>query len=155
MVFRKDLLGKILIKKGVITPAQLEEALEIQKNTKEFLGSILLRKNFIKEEDLLEAFSEQLDIPFLKFKDIKIDWGLADKFSNSLILEKKCFPLKVESDFITLAITNPLDAWTISQAQSEAQGYQIKIVLVSSKDMERLLEMYNNYLKKKIKDLLK
>ena len=148
---QRILLGEILIKKGLITESQLKEALEIQESTREFLGSILLRKNFIKEEDLLKALSEQLGIPFLELKEIKIDENLVERFSKSLILEKRCFPLKLEGDFITLGITNPLDAWTVSEAEKQVPGYKIKAVLLSSKDMEKLLEFYRNYLKSKIR----
>lgn len=47
-------LGEALIGKGLITEAQLQDALREQGLTKEFLGAILLKRKLITERDLLE-----------------------------------------------------------------------------------------------------
>lgn len=140
-------LGKILMEKGLIGIKQLDDALAEQRRTKEFLGSVLLRKNQIKERDLLEALSEQFKIPVISIKDKYIDWNFVRRFSLSLIFEHKCLPLKSNNMSVTVAITNPLDAWMLKKAEEETMGLKLKFVLVSEEEMREVLERYQKYLR--------
>ena len=154
MAVRRSYLGEILIKKGKLTQAQLDEATGLQRQTGQLLGSILLSKGFVTEKDLLEALSEQLNIDFVSAKDVKIDWGLVNRLNRSLILDHHCFPIGQIESTVTLAISNPLDMWAVSEAQEYFKGYRFKIVLVSHQDMDRLLTMYRRYIKDKIQRLI-
>jgi hypothetical protein len=48
----KDLLGAMLVRAEVLSEAQLEQALEIQKRTLKRLGNILVERGFITQDDL-------------------------------------------------------------------------------------------------------
>jgi len=52
-------LGKILLRQGFITSAQLENALQAQQNCSLKLGELLLQKNWLTEENLNQALREQ------------------------------------------------------------------------------------------------
>jgi F-type H+-transporting ATPase subunit beta len=56
-------LGDFLVGERLITPEQLERALQRHKETGEFLGSVLVHMGYISEEELLRALSKQLDRP--------------------------------------------------------------------------------------------
>ncbi len=56
----KYLTGRIFINLGKIKPAQLEEALEIQKTTARKIGSILIGQEVINKDDLKDALSFQM-----------------------------------------------------------------------------------------------
>jgi len=142
-------IGELLVEKGLITPQQLEDALEDQKRTKEFLGSVLIRRKVIEEEDLITVLSEQYKIPYVSITYDYIDWNFVSKFSSQLILEHKCMPLKVDEFTVTLAITNPLNMWGIKKAEEETRGFKLKFVLVSGKDMEEAIQRYRDYLQKR------
>jgi type IV pilus assembly protein PilB len=145
----KKQLGEILIEKGLILPEQLKDALIKQMRTKEFLGAILLRRKQITEKDLLKALSEQFKIPIISIKNHYIDWNFVRRFSASLILEHKCLPLKGDDVTVTVAITNPLNAWTIKKAEEETRGFVLKLVLVSDEDMKDVIERYQQYVRGK------
>ncbi len=53
-------LGDILIESKLITPEQLERAIERQKATGGLLGSVLIHMGFIKGTELVRALSDQL-----------------------------------------------------------------------------------------------
>lgn len=42
-------LGQLLLRKGIITQQQLEEALAIQRDTKKFLGEILVENGYVSK----------------------------------------------------------------------------------------------------------
>ncbi|MFC1666919.1 hypothetical protein ACFL0P_03525 [Candidatus Omnitrophota bacterium] len=146
---KEKLLGEILIKKGLLSVKQLENALDAQEKTKEFLGSILLARDLIKEKDLLEALSEQFDIPFITIQYKYIDWDFIRGFSPSLILDYKCFPFKKDNGSVTVAITNPLDAWALEKVEQETKGFRLSLALVTEEDMREAIRRYEEYIQKK------
>ncbi len=56
----EDQLGRVLVRTGQITDAQLREALQTQKNTLQRLGYILVNTNAITAEDLRDALQVQV-----------------------------------------------------------------------------------------------
>src|SRR5881296_405350 len=56
----EDRLGTVLSKTGQITPAQLQEALRIQKQTLKRLGNVLVEQKYVGQEALREALKIQV-----------------------------------------------------------------------------------------------
>ena len=52
-------LGELLVDLKLITPVQLEEAVEAQKERAEHLGKVLVRKGYLTEDLLLNALAAQ------------------------------------------------------------------------------------------------
>ena len=51
-------LGEVLLARGAITPAQLEEALVYARRTRQRLGGALVQKGHLSEEQLVRALSD-------------------------------------------------------------------------------------------------
>ena len=61
-------IGEILIKQGLLTDSQLQEAISMQKQQKgSRLGEILIQVGMIKEEDFAVALGSQLSLPFASY----------------------------------------------------------------------------------------
>jgi len=150
----KPELGKILVSHGWLTQAALDDALKRQRKTRQFLGKMLLAEKRISEEQLAVALSEQTGVPFKQINDLNIDWNIILRFSAALVLDRGCFPVKIEGRSIVFAITNVLDAWTISMLENESKGYQQKLVLVTETDMKELLARYREYVNMNIQKRL-
>jgi len=148
-------IGEILIEKGFITEAQLHDALLEQKVSDKFLGMILIGRGLITDHDLLEALSEQFNMPLVDIKEQHIDMELARKFSTSLILDHKCFPLKEDDYSVTIAIVNPLNAVAISKIEQEANPRKVNLVLADEKDLLKVIQNYRQYISQSIQRLLK
>ena len=58
-------LGQILIELGLITPEQLETALDEHQKTPKALGRVLIDLGMIKEADLVRALAEQVGLEFV------------------------------------------------------------------------------------------
>ena len=67
------MLGQILIKDGVISAGQLEQALAQQRTSGALLGDILLSQNFITEEALARALAREAGVPFVSIDGIAPD----------------------------------------------------------------------------------
>jgi len=103
-------LGEILLKKNLINARELKEALEKQRKSKtgERLGTILIKMGFIKEEDLLLALSEQLDISYIKLKEVRIDPSVVKKLPAKFAWHYTIMPIKFEGNVLTIATSDPL-----------------------------------------------
>ena len=65
-------LGEVLIAAGVITEADLERGLALQKGSKERLGTVLIANGIITEEHLMEALQLQLGVDFVDLTKVNI-----------------------------------------------------------------------------------
>ena len=148
-------IGEILIQKKIITEAQLHDALLAQKLSDGFIGKILVNKGVIAERQLREALSEQFDIPLVDLKTEYIDMELSPKFSSTLILDHKCFPLRQDDNSITVAMTNPLNAVAIAKFEEEANPRKVNWVLVSEEDLKGLIQKYRQAISQNIQRLLR
>jgi type IV pilus assembly protein PilB len=144
-------LGEILVKKGLISQENLDNALGFQRRSRTLLGTILVEMGFIDEKELYEALSEQFGLELVSISNLEIDWELVEMFPKSLILEHRCFPVSKTEDTLIVGVDNPLDPWVVSEAEKHAKHYQIKRVLVLKREMDTVLEKYRQYTKDKLK----
>lgn len=139
---KEKYLGEILINKGLITEDDLQDAIEEQLKNKKFLGKIFVDKGIISEDDLLRTLADQFDIDLVYLKDVEIDWEEVFGFPSALIDDHKCFPLSSDDETLTLAITNPLDVWTINDVEKNMAPRKVKTVLITTLDMDRAVKEY-------------
>ena len=56
-------LGDIFVERGFVTPEQLEQALERQRETGERVGEALVAQGSISKFELAGALAEQMSVP--------------------------------------------------------------------------------------------
>jgi type IV pilus assembly protein PilB len=148
-------LGEILIEKGIITEAQMHDALRDQKINPQFIGLILKQKGLVTDNDIMAALAEQFGLEIVDLKGEYIDMEMARRFSTALVIDHKCFPLKVEDDLVKFAIVNPLNAVALSKIEEESGNKPVELVLVLESDMDEVLKQYRKYVGESITRLLK
>jgi len=85
-------LGELLVKKGVITPQQLQDALEEQKKTGEPLGAALIRMGIISEElAFLPSLAEKFNISFVSLKSITVSQAALMRLPAKAVNHYKVF----------------------------------------------------------------
>lgn len=142
MALKKEaLLGEKLIEKGLITIAQLEIGLKEHNKTGQFLGTTLIKLGFIKEYDLYPVISEQLDIPYIKIKDIKIGAIVIEKIPAKFACHYKVMPVRFENNVLTIAMEDPLDTRTIDDIVL-FMGMKVKSVLAGETDVLEAIKKY-------------
>lgn len=135
-------LGELLIQKGLLTSAQLDEALRQQRATGEFLGAILLRLSLIQPEMLLTTLSEQFGMPCEAVTPERVDWSVVAQFPPSVLASSACFPIRADAESVTVAMANPLEAWALSAVQRAAGFRSVKPVLVLEEQLRRVQQAY-------------
>lgn len=123
-------LGEILVAKGMITKEQLEEALSLQRQTKEKLGAILVSLGYLTEDVLLSFLSRQQGLEFVYLKEYDLSKDVI-KFVPKMFIEKhNILPLQFDEKTKTLevAIPDPFNLFVIDDLKL-ATGYSIKAVV--------------------------
>ena len=135
-------IGELLMELGLITPRQLEHALERQRSTGKFLGVVLLEMGVLTEQGLLQAISRQFGIPHEPLDPARVDWAVAKQFPSSVLSEGKGFPIRADERSVTVAITNPLDVWTLSAMERAAGARPVRPVLVLERELRMVVQEY-------------
>jgi len=102
-------LGDLLINMQIITPEQLQQALEHQTSNKKRLGLILVDMGVINEVALVDALSMQLGIPKIVPSLGLIDKRLVLKFNPEFLHKHQFIPAFREGDELTVIMADPLN----------------------------------------------
>ena len=122
-------LGALLIKKGMISEKQLDEALAERRQTGELLGQILLRKRFVFEDELARTLAEQLGIEALSVANISVDPVAAAMIQPELGARLLALPVRLQSDdTMVVAIADPTDEAALDEVRA-ALGRQVKFAI--------------------------
>ncbi|MFA6358171.1 MAG: ATPase, T2SS/T4P/T4SS family [Candidatus Omnitrophota bacterium] len=133
-------IKQMLLNKKLITPEQLELAIQEQSKTGELLKIILIRKGFLSEEDFLKVLSEQFNIPFIKLKETVIDPLAVKKVPAKFAWYYKVMPVKFTDNKLVIASSDPLRSLDDLRI---FLGYDLKPALASEEEiMEAIKEYY-------------
>ena len=77
-------LGDLLVAQKVISTEQLKSALELQKRSGRRLGKILVENGFVTDEQVYEALSRQLNIPYINLKFFNLAPDVSRKLPETM-----------------------------------------------------------------------
>lgn len=105
---KRQKMGQLLIKRGIIDEKKLSHALSISQEEKCLLGQTLLKLNYIEEEHLAQCIAAQHDLPFVSLKDLYLGPDLAGFFNYSFAKRHRIAAIYRVGHSVTLAMAYPL-----------------------------------------------
>ena len=78
-------LGDFLVREGLITGDQLENALQEQKANGGMLGSNLVKMRFIEEAELMEFLSKQFGVPATDPSKLDVDLEVIEMIPGNIV----------------------------------------------------------------------
>jgi type IV pilus assembly protein PilB len=146
----KKRLGDILIQAGMITPDQVDVAIEAQKKTKERLGKTLIRLGFISEENLIKTLAHQLKINSINLKEENLDPSLAKLIPDKIARRHLVVPVAKMGQVLMVAMADPLNIFALDDLAFKT-GLEIEPVIAAEQDILQSLEkLYEGTLMDKI-----
>ena len=140
---RRKKLGQILVEAGLISEDQLVQALEEQKKQKgKQLGRIIIEKEWAKNEDICQALSKQLNIPYVKLKELEFSKEVIETIPRKQAARKLLFPYKKMGRRLRLAMANPLDYTTINEIKFKT-GLDVSVAVATEEDIRAAID--DNY----------
>lgn len=136
----RRLMGEILVGADIITLDQLNEALDLQRNSpQERLGDILVKKGFATEDSVAQALAYQRKIDFIRVSDTAIDKKALKLISGRLAEKHACIPLSLDKKTLVLAMANPLDLIAIEDIE-RASERDVDPVVATPSDIHSAIE---------------
>ncbi|MCE1228205.1 MAG: type IV-A pilus assembly ATPase PilB [Firmicutes bacterium] len=135
-------LGDMLVKAQLITEAQLEDALKIQRREGGKLGGIVVRQGFCSDQDIVSFLGMQYGVPAADLDQ----WPLIEASIIALVPAElankhKVLPLQRSGNVLTLAMSDPTDIFAMDDVRFHT-GYNIDPVVASEMGLTRGIERY-------------
>ncbi len=138
-------IGELLIKQGLITENQLQEAINLQKQHKGRVGELLIKQGAIKEEDLATTLGTQLMIPYASYASgllkPKADQDLQTLVPYNFAKKNLVLPLTKNMDSLTCAVFDPLDFIVIDNLKI-LTGCDLNLVIATKTDLSRAVNEF-------------
>jgi hypothetical protein len=114
----KQRVGEILIEDGLLSPAQLQEALDFQKEKGGLIGQILVDKKYVSEDNLISALGKQYKMPYIPLKNYAINPDMAQMLQADFCHENLLVAFDCDHKRIHVAVADPLNDAAIEKIKT-------------------------------------
>ncbi|MBN1353111.1 MAG: hypothetical protein JW994_00380 [Candidatus Omnitrophica bacterium] len=105
----KKQLGELLIERGIVTKAQLDKALQVQKEKGGLIGQILVVLGFTNEEEIAQALTVQYGFPYLPLENYELNKEIVKLIPENVARQYGLVAVDRIGDTITVSMSNPLN----------------------------------------------
>jgi type IV pilus assembly protein PilB len=139
-------LGELLVRAGLITGRQLEEALAEQKRNGKRLGSLLVETGLVSETQVTQILSQQLSVPWVSLHHIDFSRELLDLVPVDAV-ERFCLvPIYVRrvrglGDALYVAMDDPTNTQALTEV-SERSGLHVRAMIAPPSDIRAAIHAY-------------
>ena len=134
-------LGQILLRAGLITEEQLNEALKKHFATGQRLGRVLIQMKAISSEKVGQMLERKLGVPYISLSKITLPHKLQRLFTAEYIKLHGVVPFKVEKDQLYLAMIDPFDLNTIDDIE-RITSYKAFPCIALEEEFAEFIEKY-------------
>ena len=132
-----------LVDAGIITEAQAQEALEIQKTSKALIGSILTQLGYCTEDDIARIMAQKSGYRYVSINEIGVNVAAANLITPEMALRNNVLPLYQEEKTLYVAMKNPNDIITIDNLHLMT-GLEICPLVVADMELAAAIENFAN-----------
>jgi type IV pilus assembly protein PilB len=134
-------LGQILIEQGLITSAQLEQALEEHRKTPKSLGRVLIDLALIKEADLVRALAEQVGLEFVDLAEYHIDPSSTMLLPDALARRYRAIPIGERDGKLLVAMSDPANVYALDDIRT-ITNRDVQPVVATAADVEQAIQKF-------------
>ncbi len=106
-------LGQMLVERELITPEQLDEALELQQTTGRRIGETLVEIGAVSGIEVALVLAEHLGVAFVDLRTQPPDPVLAQLIPQDIALRYTALPVARWNDHLVIAMANPNDVFAV------------------------------------------
>lgn len=134
-------LGEILVERGTITRAKLEEVLIYQKDKGILLGEALVQLHLATEEDVVQALTCQYGFPYLPLSNYEIAPEVVAIVPLNLCRQYGLVPIDKIGRSLTLAMSNPLNMQALEEIE-RVTGCSVQAFVSTATDINNAIKRY-------------
>ncbi len=128
-----------MLEKGLISPDQLAEALELQQKTRKRLGDVLVAKGWITEEDVARCLAEQFDLPLVDPRTLEPSSEALRMVPVVFALSHLFLPVDLNDQEFFGVTADPLDIGG-TDALAQAIGRPVRLAVAAPTALRRAIE---------------
>ena len=134
-------LGEMLVKAGLISQDQLQEALDSQKANGEKLGFNLIHLGYVKEDDITQLLSEQYGVPSINLRHFEIEESVINLIPSEVSQKYLVVPVNRTGATLTIAMADPTNVFAMDDIKFMT-GYNVEPVVASEIAIREAIEKY-------------
>ena len=134
-------IGQLLLEKGVIKQAQLDEALKLQKEKGGLLGQILAGLGYVTEEQIAQAITVQYGFPYLPLSNYEMDEAAIKMVPENVARQYCLIPIDKIGNTVTIAMADPLNTQAIEDIEL-VTGCSIQIFVSTATDIKQSIDKF-------------
>jgi len=134
-------IGELLLKEKRITPEQLQEALNYQRQNGGKLGFNLIKLGYVKDEEITALLSKQYGVPSIALGQFEIDPGVIKLVPAETAQKYQIIPLSRAGATLTIAMTDPTNVFAMDDIKFMT-GYNVEPVVASETAVIDAIQTY-------------
>ena len=134
-------LGELLVKENLITPQQLQESLQYQKQHGGKIGYNLVKLGFVKDEEITQLLSRQYGVPSINLARFEIDPSVIKLVPAETAQKYQIIPLSRAGANLTIAMVDPTNVFAMDDIKFMT-GYNVEPVVASETAIMESIEKY-------------
>jgi type IV pilus assembly protein PilB len=140
---KKMQIGQLLLSRGIVTPEQIDDALEEQQRIgrSKLLGEVMVELGMCSENQISSALAETYGVPYAQLTPKLCDPAIVEILSREFLEEHLILPLFKVHDVLTVAISEPSNVFLIDEIE-RLSGCKVQVVCVTVKDIKATLQTY-------------
>src|SRR5688572_12810835 len=132
-------IGDLLIREGLITKEQLDQALLEQKQNGTRVGYNLVKLGFVPEIELTKTLAKQFKMPAVDLSKFTVDPKIAKLIPAEMALKNLVLPLKRDGRTLTVAMADPTNMGVVEDLKFITR-YDIFPVVAGEFTLRNILE---------------
>ena len=128
-------LGDLLVEEGIITEAQVEQALASQKSTGRKLGDALIELGFLSEQQMLSFLSQQLAIPLIDLSRANVDVEAVQLLPEVHARRLRALVIGRQGDTLRVAMSDPADLFAQESLLGQLGDYALEFVVAPERQL--------------------
>lgn len=135
-------IATLLLDRGLVTKAQLEDAVAQQRATGERLDRVLVKLGLVNPQDVLKAIGSQFHMEVVDLHSIEVKPEVLQTIPAKLVYRQNCVPISKVNGTLTVATCDPFDLTVLDELRL-LTGCSIEVVLADEDELRKFIR--DNY----------
>ena len=134
-------LGELLLKENMVSPQQLQDALNHAKRSGGKIGKAIVSLGFVRDEEITSLLSRQYGVPSINLDHFEVDPAIIKIIPAETARKYQVLPRSRSGATLTIAMADPTNVFAMDDIKFMT-GYNVEPVVASESAVEDGIDRY-------------
>lgn len=134
-------LGELLLKENMVSPQQLKDVLDHQKQNGGTLSRAIVSLGILEEESITKMLSRQFGVPWISLEAYTVDASILKVVPEATARKYRVLPLARSDKTLTIAMADPTNVLAIDEIRFMT-GFRVEAVVAGESALEDAIDRY-------------